>query len=182
MAIIRNREKLKALVHYVAACCDDPALLGSIKLNKVLWVSDLWAYVGSGTPITGEHYVKQQFGPVAPSMPGILQELQAEGKLVVRRTEAHGTNKVDYIALNRPTNISEVFTADEISLVDEAIRFVCEEHTAMEISDRSHDVIWELAEIGEEIPYSAMLASRLDGVTKEDVAWARQAHDAALTK
>lgn len=179
MAITRNRDKLKTLVHYIVARCDNPAMLGSIKLNKVLWVSDLWAYVDTGTPITGEHYVKQQFGPVAQSMPGILDELQVEKKLVVRRTKAHGNPKVDYIALQRPSNISDMFTADEISLVDEAIQFVCRRHTAMQISDRSHDVIWELAEIGEEIPYQAMLASRLDGVTKDDVAWARAAHDAA---
>jgi hypothetical protein len=182
MAIVRNREKLKTLVHYVVARCDDPSLLGSIKLNKVLWVSDLWAYVGTGAPITGERYIKQQFGPVPASMVGILDELQSEKKLVVRRTAAHGNPKTDYIALTRPDNISQTFSADEISLVDEAIEFVCEQHTAMQISDRSHDVIWELAEIGEEIPYHAMLASRLDGVTKEDVAWARNAHDAALIK
>jgi hypothetical protein len=179
MAITRNREKLKALVHYVASRCEDPATLGSIKLNKVLWVSDLWAYVGSGVPITGAHYLTQHFGPVAPSMPAILDELQAEKKLVVRRTEAHGNPKVDYIALSRPENISELFTADEISLVDEAIEFVCHQHTAMQISDRSHDVIWELADIGDEIPYQAMLASRLEGVTKDDVNWARKAHEAA---
>lgn len=178
MAITRNREKLKALVHYVTSRCEDPAMLGSIKLNKVLWVADLWAYVGTGTPITGERYVKQQFGPVALTMPAILEELQAENKLVVRRTEAHGNPKVDYIALTRPENISEQFTADEIRLVEEAIGFVVG-HTAVEISDRSHDVIWELAEIGEEIPYHAMLAYRLDGVTKEDVKWAREAHEAA---
>ena len=153
-------------------------MLGSIKLNKVLWVSDLWAYVSWGTPITGEHYVKQQFGPVARSMVGILDELQAEGKLVVRRTEAYGNPKVDYIALKRPENISKLFSAEEISLVDKAIDFVCR-HTAMDISDKSHDVIWELAEIGDEIPYEAMLASRLDGVTKDDVKWARGCHDAA---
>ena len=28
--------------------------------------------------------------------------------------------------------------------------------------------------IGEEIPYEAMLASRLDGVTKQDVRWATE--------
>jgi len=153
-------------------------MLGGLKLNKVLWVADLWSYVATGTPITGEHYVKQQFGPVPASMPNVLESLQTEGKLIVRRTEAHGNPKTDYIALSRPENLSELFTADEISLVDEAIDFVVA-HTAHEISDRSHDIIWQLAEIGEEIPYEAMLASRLDGVTQDDVNWAREAHEAA---
>src|SRR5438105_15829038 len=98
--IIRNRDKLKALVHYIIAKCDNPKILGSIKLNKVLWVSDLWAYVTWGHPITGEHYVKQQFGPVASTL-GILRELQAEGKIVVREMVRFGRPKTDYIALER---------------------------------------------------------------------------------
>ena len=169
--IIRNRDKLKALVHYIIARCEDPNMLGSIKLNKVLWISDLEAYVKCGKPITGEHYVKQQFGPVA-SIVGILQELQTEQKIVVRQRQVFSGRKTDYIALADP-EIAE-FTADEISLVDTAIEFVCLEHTAMGISDKTHDLIWELAEIGEEIPYEAMWASRLDGVTKDDVKWARE--------
>ena len=98
-------------------------------------------------------------------------ELEAAKALVVRRREYYGHEKVDYIALTEP-DIS-AFKADEISLVDEAIQFVCLEHTAKEISDKSHDIIWELAELGEEIPYEAMLASSLGEVTPEDVEWAR---------
>jgi hypothetical protein len=176
--IIRDRDKLKALVHYVIAQCEDHNILGSIKLNKVLWLADLWTYVKSGQAITGEHYIKQQFGPVASTV-GVVQELQAEGKIVVRRREVFGHEKTDYIALQEPENVSRQFTADEISVVDEAIRFVCLEHTAMGISDETHDVIWELAEIGEEIPYEAVWASRLGAVTKDDVRWAKSISDAA---
>ena len=170
--IIRNRDKLKLLVHYIIARCEDPNILGSIKLNKALWVSDLWAYVKWDQPITGEHYVKQQFGPVA-SIVGILQELQAEGKIVVRQRDMFGNTKTDYIALVSPENISQQFTADQMSLIHDAIEFVCLGHTAMGISGKTHDLIWQLAEIGEEIPYEAMWACRLDGVTKDDVKWAQ---------
>ena len=177
-AILRNLKKLKALVHYVASRCENPSVLGSIKLNKVLWVSDLWSYVKTGQPITGEIYIKQQFGPVASSSVRILDELQSEGKIVVRRRELpNGRSKVDYISMLEPD--LKMFTASEISLVDQAIDFVCLQHTSRQISDKSHDVIWELAEIGEEIPYYAMLASRLDGITKEDVTWAAGAHKRA---
>lgn len=173
----RNREKFKTLVHYVVSRCEDPSKLGSIKLNKVLWVSDLVSYVSTGTPITGERYFKQQFGPVAGSMVGILNELEQEKKIVIREREAFGNPKTDYFALTDPS--LGAFKAEEISIVEQAIELVCEQHTAMSISDASHDVIWQLAEIGEEIPYEAMLATRLDGVTKEDVKWAQEAHDAA---
>jgi hypothetical protein len=171
MMFKRDRNKLKTLVHYVCWKADDPAVLGAIKLNKVLWVADLWAYVERGSPITGEHYVKRQHGPVSPSVPGLVSELASAGNLVVRRRDHFGKEKVDYIALTKP-DIS-VFSADEISLIDEAIQFVCYEHTAKQISDKTHDIIWELAELGEEIPYEAMLASGLGEVTPDDVEWAR---------
>ena len=106
--IIRDRDKLKALTHYIIARCEDPRILGSIKLNKILWASDLWAYAHWGKPITGEHYIKQQFGPVASTV-GLINELQAEKKIVVRERRDFGRNKTDYIALVEPKNISELF-------------------------------------------------------------------------
>lgn len=165
----RNREKIKSLAHYVISQCPNPEVLGSIKLNKVLWVSDLWAYVARGEPITGEHYIKRQFGPVVASMVGILDELKVEERIAVRQAPRGG--KVDYFALTEPD--LSLFTAEEISLVDDAIRFVCLEHSANEISERTHDIIWKLAEIGEGIPLHAMLASELGEVTPEDVEWAK---------
>jgi hypothetical protein len=172
MAFTRDREKLKTLVHYTIWECKNPAILGAIKLNKVPWMSDLCAYVHWGRPITGEHYRKGQFGPIAMSMVGIVEELKREGKIAVREG-AYGSPKVDYFALTRP-DIS-AFTPDEISLIRDCIDYVCRKHTSLGISDRTHDKVWELAELGEEIPYEAMLASRLGEVTEDDVNWAREA-------
>jgi hypothetical protein len=172
----RNRDKLKTLVHYTIWECKNPALLGAIKLNKVPWLADLIAYVNSGASITGEHYRKGQFGPIAMSMVGIVDELKRENKIAIRE----GTNdnpRVDYFALTRP-DIS-IFNADEVSIIRECIDFVCRKHTAMGISDKTHDIIWQLAELGEEIPQPAMLASRLGEVTEDDVAWARETIEAA---
>jgi hypothetical protein len=170
----RDREKLKTLIHYIAWKVS-PGVLGSIKLNKVLWVTDLSSYVGTGKAITGENYVKRQYGPVSPSVPLLVGELEAAKALVSRRrfapVQGQMVDKVDYIALTEPDIAG--FTAEEISLVDSAIDFVCYQHTAMQISDATHDVIWELAELGEVIPYAAMLASALGEVTAEDVTWAK---------
>ena len=101
--IIRDRDKLKALTHYIIARCEDPRILGSIKLNKILWASDLWAYVHWGKPITGEHYIKQQFGPVAGTV-GLINELQAEEKIVVRKRRGRW-QKQD--GLHRPSGTEE---------------------------------------------------------------------------
>lgn len=168
----RDRDKLKALTHYICWKVKNPADLGAIKLNKTLWIADISAFLDRGTPITGERYVKRQYGPVPHSILGIVRELEQEGKIVVRKGESFGHPKTDYIALTRPD--IRAFTADEISLIDESIDFVCRRHTAMGISHKTHDIIWELAELGEEIPHEALLASDLGEVTPEDVAWAKE--------
>jgi hypothetical protein len=171
-ATVEDPAKLKTLTHYICWKVKNPEDLGGIKLNKALWLSDIRAYVWTGKPITGETYVKRQLGPVPKSILHVLRELQEEQKIVVRQVESYGNPKTDFIALKRP-DIS-AFSPDEISLIDDSIEFVCHRHTAMGISNRTHDAIWHIAEIGEEIPYEAMLASVLDEVTPEDVAWARQ--------
>lgn len=173
----RQIEKLKALTHYICWKCKNPAMLGATKLNKTLWVADLRHYVRTGTSITGERYIKRQYGPVPATILDVVNDLVAEGAIVTRESAYGAFPKRDYIALKEP-DIS-MFSPQEISLVDQAIEFVCRRHTAAEISRKTHDVIWELAEIGEEIPYMAMWATSLGEVTPEDVEWARSLDVAA---
>lgn len=167
-----DQRKLKALIHYICYQCHDPSVLGATKLNKILWYSDVIAFARAGASITGETYVKQQFGPVPRHILGIIEDLEAEEALVVREVEFYAKSKKEYVALKKP-DIS-MFTAEEISLVDSVIDVVCHKHTATSISMASHDVIWKLAEIGEEIPVYAALASELGEVTEDDVKWAKK--------
>lgn len=167
-----DHDRLKALVQYICYQCHDPSVLGAIKLNKILWYSDVIAFARSGDSITGETYVKQQFGPVPRHILGVIEDLEAEEALVMREVEFYGKQKKEYVALKKP-DIS-MFTADEISLVDSVIDVVCHKHTASSISMASHDAIWKLAEIGEEIPLYAALASELGEVTEDDVKWAKR--------
>lgn len=164
-----NKEKFKNLVLYVCSKCD-PKELGSTKLNKVLLYSDMFSYLHLQGPITGEIYVKRQFGPVPKHILPIIAEMELEGKIVTRDGKIFRYDKKEYIALKDPD--LTLFTADEISMVDDLIEIICKEHTAKSISEASHDRIWELAEIGEEIPYYAFLASKTGEIDKEDIEWA----------
>jgi len=167
-----KRDKFKKLVHYIAHKAD-PTKLGKTKMNKILWYSDIFAYLDNGKPITGETYIKRQFGPVSKNILDILDELVDENKIAIRDIDNFfGYEKKDFVSLNRP-ELKE-FTAEEISLVDALIEIICEEHTAFSISEASHDRIWELAEIGEEIPYCAIFASRLAEIDEDDIAWAKE--------
>ncbi|MDP3089348.1 MAG: Panacea domain-containing protein [Nitrospira sp.] len=169
----RDLKKLKALVHYICSKCPDKNLLGATKLNKILWYADAISLETRGISITKETYVKRQFGPVPKHILQVIEKLEDEDKIAVKNTPFHNYEKREFVSLKEP-NLS-VFTPDEISLVDDVIREICFNHTASSISLASHDRIWELAEIGDELPLETIFASDLDEVTEADVRWAKRA-------
>ena len=172
-----NVIKLKTLVHYICDRAPNPRRLGATKLNKILFFSDMEAYLTLGQPIAGEVYIKHQYGPVSKHLEEILEEL--EGDQAIAIAHASGFHVVTgepftqqlFVALYRPQ--LDDFSAEEISIVDEMIRVICMRHTARSISDFSHNIIWESAEIGEEIPYYTAFVHTLGEITPEDVDWAK---------
>lgn len=170
-----KESKLDALVHYVCARCDDPNKLGATKLNKVLWYSDVFAFVQEGKSITGTAYVKQQFGPVPKNILSARKRLVDQGA-IVERDALNWYPQKQFIA-TRPADIS-MFSSVEISIVDKVVDIICENHTAASISYLSHDFIWEIAEIGEEIPLSAAaFGSNIGELDEDDMAWAHSEID-----
>lgn len=167
-----DRRKFKALVQYICYKCHDPSVLGATKLNKILWYSDIIAFAKTGVSITTETYVKQQHGPVPKHILQVIGELEADKAVAVREVAYYDYAKREYIALREP-DIS-MFKPEEISIVDSVIDVVCHKHTAASISTGSHDAIWKLAEIGEEIPLYTVFASELGEITEADVKWAKE--------
>jgi hypothetical protein len=55
-------------------------------------------------------------------------------------------------------------------VLDEVADFVCG-HTAREISDLSHNAAWQVAAMGETIPYFTAIGLFPAEVTDDDVAW-----------
>lgn len=165
-----NREKFKALVHYICAKCDDPSRLGSTKLNKILWYAETIAFLNTGEPLTGARFVKRQFGPAPTAILPILQELEDEKAILIKNVSFYGFPKREFISLRQPS-VTEPFTPEQVAIIDEVIEAICDTHTARSIVDLSHDEIWEMASIGEELPVYTVLAERGE-VTEEDAAWA----------
>ena len=167
-----SNSNFKTLVHYVCdRCTDDPTKLGATKLNKILWMSDVLAYVSMGQPITEEHYIKRQFGPVAQTMQPTLENLQQEQSLSIR--DDPSSLLTLYLSLKEP-DISG-FTAEQISLIDKVISWVVNKHSATSISDFSHAFLaWQVASIGEDIPHSAVYASFPKEIDEHDISWAKE--------
>lgn len=166
-----DEPKFDALVHYVCAKCEDPSKLGATKLNKVLWYCDIGSFLYFGRPMTGETYVKRQFGPVPKHILAAKQRLIAKGALIEREAPLYGYAQKQLLALTRP-DLSR-FSGDEISLVDDVLDAICHNHTAASISQLTHDHVWEAAEIGEELPLYTVFALRRGELDESDMAWAR---------
>lgn len=162
-------EKFKGLVHYVVhECSGHPDRLGAIRLNKSLWFADVFAYKTQGVPISNERYVKRQMGPVPAHILEAIRELQADGKIVVREP-AHQYDTRKYISVAQPDDA--ILSDDERSIATSAMEAVCG-FSANAISELTHDMIWDAAEMGEDIPLHATLASAAGEITGEVLSWA----------
>ena len=167
-----SREKFKALVHFmVHECRHNPSRLGAIRLNKALWFADMLAYQANGVSITGETYVKRKKGPVPKTILATLAELEADEKIIVQEPEyAYDSRK--YIFRGRLE--SGILSDAEQAWAKLVLDYVCR-HSANEISELTHEEIWDAAAEGEEIPLYATLASGKGAITDEVKIWARAA-------
>ena len=168
-----HHTRFECLVHYVCELCPSDKL-GAIKLNKILWYADTFAYRLHGKTISGETaYIKRQYGPVPKNILKALKHLQSTGALVVeeKQSPSFGGPRREYRTLTG-ADIS-CFSAKERKIVQDVADIICKEFTATSISDLSHDIIWEAANLGDEIPINAVLASEFDPVTNADIKWAK---------
>jgi Protein of unknown function (DUF4065) len=168
--------KLNAAAHYIISRCR-PDDLGATKLNKILWFADVAYFERYGKSITGDEYVKRQFGPVPKHVPMAIRELEESRMIVSREVDYFGRPKKEFWSL-QDANI-DTFDPNAISIIDQIIEWICVDHTATSISDKTHDLLWESAEMGEVIPLGAALASRSAEINEEDIAWARRELEAA---
>ncbi len=164
-----DREKFKSVVHYVCATCE-PSQLGAVKLNKVLYFSDMVHFATRGVPITGAAYRKRQFGPATNQLLPVLRELYEFGAIDIEEVDYFGYLKKQYTSC-RPPNTARL-NADEKALLDDAIDFVCRNNTAKTISEFSHNRAWEIAEPGAELPYHSAFLMFPVQVSQEAFEWA----------
>jgi hypothetical protein len=165
-----DREKFKSLVHYVIARAGDRDGFGAVKLYKVLWFSDARAYMLTGNPITGENYIREKYGPVPVHALGVLQELSLDGMIRIWG-DVHYNHRIRrFSSLTNPDRLA--LTNDQRSIVEYWIKHIAEDHTAESISEESHDLAWELAQLKEPIPYQAIFASRIRDPEGEELKWA----------
>lgn len=159
--------KLSDVVHYICAETSNPSLLGKTKLNKILWYADREHYKLYGTPITDAKYIKKQFGPVPELIDSALLELENQNKIAISKRRVITHNKEEYFAIEDP--IISSFTPEQIRILENYIEHITNNHTANTISEETHDAIWEMADIGEEIPLYTIYAAELGELDSSDI-------------
>lgn len=154
--------KFKALIHYIVWRCPDPAKLGSTKLNKILWFSDARADVLRGRSITGATYIREKWGPVPQQIMPVRDQMVRDGLIGISRQPLFDHDQDVFTTEARPD--LDLFARDEMQIVDYWIDEVCEKHSAASVSKLSHDYTWEIARIGEVVPFHAL---RIDRVKRD---------------
>tara|TARA_R110000824_G_scaffold999_13_gene5630 strand:+ start:1887 stop:2414 length:528 start_codon:yes stop_codon:yes gene_type:complete len=164
-------EKFKALAHFIMhQCRDSPERLGATRLNKALWFADTYEYLKSGRSITGDEYVKRQNGPVPKHILKTVDQLKADGSIVVQEPEFEYDSR-KFVSMRAPNE--GVLTDAEQRTAEIAVELMCKK-TTTEISDATHDIVWHAAAMGEEIPMFATLAGVEGEVTDDVLSWANQ--------
>src|SRR6266436_3959963 len=119
----QDTEKFKELILYICEKSATDPNFGATKLNKVLFLSDFWAYGNLGKPITGVEYMKLPFGPAPRPLVPIRKEMQENGDLAIQETTLDPT-----MARKRPVNLRAAdlsrFSAEEIAIVDQVLELL----------------------------------------------------------
>lgn len=165
-AAVGDEAKLAELMLYVAQKCFDEPDFGAIVLNKILFFSDFISYASSGQAITGVEYQRLQHGPAPRRLLPVRSALVDQGAAVIAPVDRLGQTQHRLVALRRPDLAK--FAAEEIALVDEVIDAL-RGQTATSVSDLSHlwSVAWQVAAMGETIPYSTVFAAAPGPLTPE---------------
>ena len=149
-----DKEKMRAVILRACHTCTREDL-GAVKLKKVLYYFDMISYAHHRASGAGATYRQRPNGPTSDQLLFLLRDMARVGDIDILEVDYHGFFKKEYIAkVAEPVG---VLNSDEIELLDDVIEFVCRQNTARSISEYSHSLPWEMAEMGATIPYRSAL-------------------------
>jgi hypothetical protein len=147
----QSRKFKELMLYFSQRGLEEGLVIGSTKLNKLLFFADFRAYAELGAPITGARYQKLEHGPAAREL------LPMRGELL-KDSEVEWADSTDESDVLKPLSIPDpgVMSDAERTIADE----VFEElrlFNATAASDYSHlrSAGWKVAEIQEDIPYES---------------------------
>lgn len=161
--------KIEDVVMYILSKING-SQLGLVKLNKILWFSDLKKYKEYATTITDGQYLKKEYGPVYKNLKLILRNLAQKRKISIDKKNP------DSMWLYYPlTDIENNILCNEdkviIDMEIERLRAM----TANDISDMTHTPYWASLQNGDSMSVAMEAIEQLGNCDIESIDWAKHA-------
>lgn len=148
-----QKDKYKQAILFVLNSKANNGLLGKVKLFKLLYYIDFDHYQAFNTPITGDTYYKRQYGPVGVNAEDLLQEMQAEELIAIKRRSVGNYEQYVFKALADP-NPPEYWGKSEFEVLNHVVDTWTNHRTGEIVTATHGEVPWRAVDISEEIPYS----------------------------
>lgn len=152
-------EKFRELIVYIADQSATDPKFGAVKLNKILYFADFWAYRDLGAPITGAEYHHLGEGPAPRDLVQARDALIADESIRLDRRNYFDRVQHRIIALRR-ANLSR-FHAAEIEIIDSVMDELWD-YSGRQVTELSHEEVgWKVTAQYETIEYrTAWLSSQ----------------------
>ena len=137
VSIMIDKEKFSQVVLYILNKING-SQLGSVKLNKILWFADVKMVELGKEQITGDTYIRKDYGPVSKHLNYILRTLASERSIKIERENP------DSMWLYTPLKDADInaIKEDEKSIIDkysEDFRYMA----PSDISNMTHTPYWQ---------------------------------------
>ena len=144
---------LRAMVHFITRkYALEPDKLGSTKLHKILWWTEIRTLARLNQQAANETFRKKPFGPFSDHLNTVVEELVNEGKLTVRPSTEDfevalyvGKGEADRSAL----------TDEQWRILEDVAEWIVRSHTANSASEKSHGPVWEAVDLEKPMPVEA---------------------------
>lgn len=153
----KSRKFKELILYFSQRGLDEGLVIGSTKLNKLLFFTDFRAFEQLGQPVTGATYQKLQWGPAARQLIPVRNELlrDEEARFQDRSPDEERPSDV-LIPISAP-NVRSVLSDAELKIADDIFEEL-RPYTAVGTSDFSHlkSAGWKVVGLQEDIPYESV--------------------------
>ncbi|HZT45621.1 MAG TPA: Panacea domain-containing protein [Gaiellaceae bacterium] len=150
----QSRKFKELILYFSKRGLEEGLVIGSTKLNKLLFFTDFRAYAELGSPVTGATYQKLQFGPAARELLPMRDELLKDQEIRFRDQASDDLNDV-LVPLSKP-KVNEVLSDAERKIADDVFEEL-RPFNATAVSDYSHlkSAGWNVVDFKDDIPYES---------------------------
>lgn len=155
---LSSDERLLEVMLYIAKKSENDRKFGAVKLNKLLWYADIYAYATLGESITGAEYQRLQKGPAPRRLLPVKELYSADFHEETINFYGHPQNR---LIPDREPKVSWM-TEDQRKIIDGVLE-IFNGYNASQISKISHNEIgWKIFNGGDTIPNYMVFVSTRD--------------------